>query len=116
MALKYLTASPESNSIKGSVIWERNDTSASGAGDDILLADQSGKVESWGVSLIPTAGTGKVQYTLSSRSQVIAGTAVWYDWDAGTVSVNTNDVLFGIISAVRCFQETGTVTIEVKVS
>lgn len=116
MALQYLTASAETNKTKGSAIWEGENSKATpGNGNTFLLIDLAGKVESWLVSLVVTSGTGKVQYTNSIRSKVLAGTAIWYDWNDGVVAANTNDVFFNV-SAVRLVNVTGTTLIEVRVS
>ena len=33
---------------------------------------------------------------MSNYADVVAGTATWFDWDAGVVAVNTNDVLYQV--------------------
>jgi hypothetical protein len=115
MALKYATSSAETNQVTGSSIYESKDTlSAPGTGPDILLPDEAGRFDSVLVMLsVSGGGTGKVQYTLSNRAQVIAGTAVWKDWDAGSVATNTDDALYHV-SAVRLVNTAGTTVLEVK--
>ena len=59
-------------------------------------------------------GTGKVQTTVSSVAIVKAGTAIWGDWDAGTVSTHYEDVCVPV-TAVRLVQVgTGSATISVR--
>ena len=114
MALQYATGSVESNPRKGEAIYETKETLAAPAnGNTLLLPDETGSYESVLISLVVTAGTGKVQFTLSNRNDVIAGNAVWYDWDDGVVSGNTNDVLFHA-SAFRQVNASGTTTIEIR--
>ena len=114
MALRYGTGSVESNRNKGSAIYESAETlSAPADGDTILLPDESGRMDSVMVSLVVTAGGGKVQYTISNRADVIAGNAVWYDWDAGAVVANTTDVMYHV-SAVRQVNTSGTTKLEVR--
>lgn len=43
----------------------------------------------------------KVQYTLSFPADVDAGNAVWIDWPAGTVTVQTVDSIEGAVTALR---------------
>lgn len=46
------------------------------------------------VSATPgSGGTMLVQATFSSEADIGAGTATWHDWDAGTVSAKTNQML-----------------------
>jgi len=61
-----------------------------------------------------TAGSGKIQYTLNKVADVISGTGVvWKDWDAGTVIIDTDDVLKKC-SAIRFICTTGTVRLLVQ--
>ena len=115
MALKYATASVETNKEKGSSIYESKETiSSPGTGDDMLLPDQCGRFDTVLVMLsVSGGGTGKVQYTLSNRAQVIAGSAVWKDWDAGIVSSNTDDALYHV-SAIRLVNTAGTTILEAR--
>lgn len=109
-----LTASAESNLNKGSMIWEKELTVQVGETSEwIILPDESGKVDKWLVSLIPS-GTAKVQTTSSLRSRVVANNAVAYDWAAGNVTGNTSTT-FENVAAVRLVSTTGAATIEVRV-
>ncbi len=113
MALRYLTKSVESNTGKGSVIWESKETITSGNGNTILLPNEAGKVDSWLIALVISSGNGKIQHTISNRNDVISGLANWIDWDSGSVTTTTTDVLFNV-SAVRCVNTSGTIKIEVR--
>ena len=114
MALKYATVSAETNKIKGSAIYEAEETKSSpGAGDTFLLENESGGFRTILVSLLVTAGTGKIQYAISSRSKVLAGTATWFDWSSGVVSANTNDTLYHV-SAIRQVNFSGTTVLEAR--
>lgn len=60
------------------------------------------------ISLKVTAGEGKVQFTMSSIAEVNAETAVWEDWDAGSVTAAlTSDILYPI-TAIRSVNTSGT--------
>ena len=82
-------------------------------GSTILLADESAKVNSILLALIISSGEGKIQFTLSKRADVLADNANWIDWEAGSVTANTTDVLFPV-SAVRAVRTSGTITIEAR--
>lgn len=45
--------------------------------------------------------TARFEYTISSSTEVINETAVWFVWPAGNVSVNTVDSLFSNATAIR---------------
>ena len=62
------------------------------------------------ITLQITAGEGKVQVTTSSIAEVIAGTAVWVDWDAGSVTETTQDFMLPS-TALRLVNTSGTTKI-----
>lgn len=64
-------------------------------------------------SVIITGVSGKIQFTISTDAKVAAGTAVWSDWAAGTVTANTWDTLIGPVTAIRGVSVSGTIDIEV---
>ena len=115
MALQYGTVSAETSFISGDAIYESKETlSAPGTGKDIILPDNTGHFDSVLVSLIVSGGgQGKIQYSLSNRADIIAGTANWFDWDLGSVNTNENDVLYHV-SGVRLVNSAGTTVIEVR--
>jgi len=64
------------------------------------------------VTCIPS-GTGKIQYTTSPPSAVLAGTANWIDWSRGSVTISCSDLIEGPVSAVRGVSSSGALTVEV---
>ena len=55
------------------------------------------------VGLTPTGGaSAKVQYSISPAAAVNAGTANWFDWTPGAVTVATAATLSFPVTAVRC--------------
>ncbi|MEJ2248030.1 MAG: hypothetical protein P8Y70_00035 [Candidatus Lokiarchaeota archaeon] len=115
MALLYATVSPETNYTKGNSIYEHSVTlSSPGTSDDILLHDNTGRHENVIAGLsVSGGGQGKVQFTFSTRANVIAGTAVWFDWDSGSVNANTYEKL-PHVSAIRLVNTAGTTVLEVR--
>jgi len=64
------------------------------------------------VTLSPgTSGT--VQYTTSSKDKIVAGSAVWIDWTAGSVTVDTRAVYAGTMSGIRASAVTSDAELEV---
>lgn len=50
----------------------------------------------------PAPGSvARFEYTVSSSTEVINDTAVWFPWPAGDVSANTVDSLFSNATAIR---------------
>lgn len=110
----HLTANAQSNPHTGKAVWEANKTITS---DDetFLMPDESGTAEYWTLSIYPIgSGSGKWQYTRSPRSEVIAGTAKWQDWDNGVVSAYSDDSLFPV-QAVKLVHASGIIRGEVLV-
>lgn len=61
-----------------------------------------------------TTGSGKVQYSLNKIADIISGTSVvWKDWDAGSVSVDTDDVFYPV-SAIRFVCSSGVARLFLK--
>lgn len=114
MALRYLKLSDETNALNGECIYEEIETlSTPGTGDVFLLPDGSGKIDGLLVNLIISSGSGKVQYSLSTREKIIADNAVWKDWDSGVITATTDDVFYPV-SAIRQVNISGITTIEVR--
>lgn len=80
--------------------------SAPGNSDSILTPRG---VQSVLVTLSTSGGEGKVQYTMSSVAEVKADTANWIDWDAGSVTSDTDDVLYPV-TAIRMVNVSGSTT------
>lgn len=99
----------ETDEVMGSPVFATTDRrEAAGNGASIMAPDDVGALGTWLVNFIPTAGSGKVQTTISE-----AEPRHWVDWDAGVVSVSTSDVFYGV-KAVRVVNVTGTVGLEVR--
>lgn len=64
------------------------------------------------VSCLPGT-SGKIQYTTSLPTSVAQGTATWFDWARGTVTVATTDTIEGPVTAIRGVAVSGTLEIEV---
>lgn len=111
-----LVANSQTNTGKGSAIWEGKEILTAGeTGEPMFLPGESGKVESWLVGLAITTGNGKIQYSISPRDNVLAGSGVWRDWDNGVVS-SSNDDVFYPVTAVRGVCTSGAIIVEVVVS
>lgn len=95
---------------KGINSWEYTD-SLSGAGDGAYVLIPNW-IRSVCVGLIISSGTGSIQFTLSSKAKVEAGTANWVTWDYGTVATTTTDVFYPC-TAIRQVNATGTTVLEV---
>ena len=66
-------------------------------------------------TVVVTGVSGKIEFTTSTDAKVAAGTAVWQDWDPGTVTVTTSDALITGVTAVRGVSVSGTITIELVI-
>lgn len=76
---------------------------ATETGDAILLESQRVTV-----SAHPGAASGgKVQYSTSPPSRVLAGTARWIDWARAEVTAAASDIPEGPITAVRGVHTSG---------
>jgi len=112
-----MTLSHEYSDISGDPVYEYSETINSGTtGNYIILPDGAGKMQVWEVALILSAGqSGKVQYTISQKSSIVAGAANWFDWGAGTVTVSTNTALENV-TGIRGISSSGNIKIEVRTS
>lgn len=45
--------------------------------------------------------SGKIQYTISAKTAIVADTANWVDWDVGDITEGTIQVAVGSITGVR---------------
>ena len=64
-------------------------------------------------TIIAGANSGKFQFTTSSDSAVLAGTATWIDWSKGEVTGTAYDALNWPITALRGVSTSGAITIEI---
>ena len=80
-------------------------------GESIKIAPKISKVT---VSLLPSGGaSGKVQFTTSTYKEIDEGTATWFDWPKGVISVNTYDGINFPITGLRPVSSSGTLVMEV---
>src|SRR6056297_3278798 len=78
--------------------WEyKEELSSSGNGDSIIVPVN---IQNISVSLKAASAEGKVQYTMSTISEIEAGSALWHDWDSGAVTSNTDEFIKPV-SAIR---------------
>jgi len=95
---------------KTDVRWFHSETVTDETSDPLILPSLGRDVA---VAVTPgTAAT--VQYSLSSYSDVINGTATWHDWPAGEVAGISVDGIAGAASALRLVS-TGASSWEVSV-
>jgi len=112
MAIKYFAVNDQSNEVSGFPVFEYSETlSTPGAGNTIIAPDNVGDFDSIICGLVITSGVGRVEYSLSSRSSIIAGSGVWRAWDSGNVSASTDDVLEPA-QAIRAVNVSGTIKLE----
>lgn len=117
MSVTYLVDSDETNRVKGSAIFEGKETLSSPAtGDDFILPDGVGKIDAWMIHLIlsGTSPRAVVELSISNRSEIIAETAIWFEWDYGEVFVSTRQTFYQV-SGIRMVNYVGTTVIEHKV-
>jgi len=86
---------------------------APGDGDAVLIPPGSLDVQ---VTLIPTAGSGKIQATYDPYADVLADPDAvnWVDWDAGVVAAITQDSVKGP-SAIRQVNVSGSTVMTIIV-
>lgn len=66
------------------------------------------------VAVSPAVGANAVvEFTLSSRDEVEAGTALWRAWSLGTVTQAADDALQAPVTALRCTSTGGSTSFEV---
>jgi len=56
---------------------------------------------------VKPAGTARLEFTLSSRSLVEAGTAIWLPWPNGDVTAATAAAINAPVTAMRCVSVSG---------
>ena len=64
------------------------------------------------VMLLPV-GTGHVEYSTSSKDKIVANTANWITWSAGTVSTLTREEYGGTMSGIRASAITSGAILEI---
>lgn len=113
MSVIYLVANNQSNIEKGKPVYEKSVVVGNGeTSDPIIAPDESGPVEYWQIGIVTGGNTGRFEFTLSPRADVIAGNALWRSSDAGNVSTDSTDSLTPV-QGVRAVSVSGPITIEV---
>ena len=75
--------------------WEYSEELTSAVNGDTVIIPED--VKNIAVTLVITAGSGKVQTTTDLLDTVLSGTGVtWVDWDKGLVSLTTQDTVFPV--------------------
>lgn len=95
--------------------WHHQETIADGeTGNDIHIPPlPEGKVTA--ARVIAGTGTGKIQDTMSSDEDVLAGTAVWEDWYIGDQTGTSSEWLRPNVTGVRGVSVSGEITIQVVI-
>ena len=94
MSVVYMTINALTNEGKGEAVYEYSaNYTTTGTKDIVMLPNEAGKTTRVLVGLYVNSGTAKVQYSLSNRSDIIAGNGNFCDWDSGAVSSSTDEVL-----------------------
>lgn len=115
MPVIELKANSQSNVDKGLPVFDLSVSVLSGVtSDPVILPDSEGARDYWQLSLITGGNTGRFEYSLSPRADIIAGLGNWHSWDAGEVSVDTDDSLTPV-QAVRVVSTSGAITGEILV-
>jgi len=95
--------------------WEYTETMSAGTNSDPIPIPPLGRIGTLTAALVITSGEGKVQVSTSPDAAVVADTANWQDWEAGSVTSTTADSLMSQVSAVRFVRTSGTVTLELVI-
>jgi len=95
--------------------WHYEETIGNGlTGADVIIP-ASPQVKKITCTIIAGANTGKFQFSTSSNSKIVAGTAVWQDWFNSTTTGTYTDVASGPITGIRGVSVSGEVSIEVVI-
>jgi len=95
--------------------YTHKETIADGVTGDYIVVPPLGDGTRVSCTVIAGAGTGKIQFTTSPDSEVIAGTATWQDWPEGNSTGTTSDTLIGPVTALRGVSVSGEIKIEIVV-
>jgi len=96
--------------------WIYSETVADGATSDPVKIKPNGKgIYAISVGIIPETGSGKVQFSLDSESDIDGGSADWFDWSAGEVTGGTSATFTSAISALRCISISGNVKFKILI-
>jgi|GEM_PF-2163507 len=79
--------------------------SVNGTGEWLFLPAGIGELL---VSVEPTSGTARVEYTQDSVAKVRAGTAIGKAWVEGDVAAYTDSLMVNAVTAIRCVSTAAT--------
>lgn len=114
MAYAIMTETMVPGYINSEYIYEYEDTKTAAANGDSVLIPGDKKLKVISVTIIPTAGSGKIQTTTSSVADVMADAALWDDTNAGVVASQTTMAL-ELCTAIRQVNVTGSTKMTVTV-
>ena len=106
MAIVYMTKVnvPQGEDFESAWEYETAAVATAGNGDSVMCPDGVAGISA---TLEVTAGTGSIETTTSSYADVIAGTAVWVAWAAGTIAATAQNWVRPV-TAFRMVNATGT--------
>lgn len=62
---------------------------------------------------LSTATSAKIQFTISSKADIDAAAANWFDWSHGDSAASASEFFIGPVTAVRCTSTGGNTVFEV---
>lgn len=116
MAVVYMSgatikAGDGTTTIKGDAAGRHAYQTISTSGNtDTVIMDTVQPGESFNVAImVPSSGTGKVQFTFDDIASIRGETANWEDWSAGSVTATTSSYFPAAVMAVRGVVSAGTI-------
>ena len=85
------------------------DVAADSTSNPVHIKDSTSPIT---VGLHPT-GSATVQYTISNKQDIVDGNAYWVDWDIGSVTAGTVQVIIGAVTAIRVVTVGGPAVLEI---
>lgn len=110
MAIVHMTRRPKEE--KG---WEYSETIATGATGNSIVIPTLRPGTRITITLIAGANTGKLQASTSLDSEILAGTATWFDLTLASTTGTVVDSIISPISGLRGVSLAGEISIEVKI-
>jgi len=110
-----MTENTQSDKVSGNPIWEYSAV-IDATTNPVIIPDGGGVARDWLIAIfVPLAGSGSIEYSLSNREDIKAGTGKWRPWENGTVLASADDLL-GPVNAIRCIYVSGSFILEVTAS